>query len=162
MKPLFGFPMDMNPTSTEMLQSKRFTTHAVHLIQMIDTTINMLGPDIEMLTEIMYELGKKHVRYGVTPQMFPIMGQCLLQTIEECLTTEIATEKSANGGGNHFQYTPQMKEAWTHVYIALSTDMIQARKTLVWATRWNEDGILFLRVLSSSGFEYLAAANLWE
>ena len=114
--------MDMDPTSVEMLQSKRFTTHAVHLIQMIDTTINMLGPDIEMLTEIMYELGKKHVRYGVTPQMFPIMGQCLLQTIEECLTTSIASNSDS-----HFQYTPQMKQAWMQVYIALSTDMIRAR-----------------------------------
>jgi hemoglobin-like flavoprotein len=121
-KPLFGFPVDMDPTSSEMLQSKRFTTHAVHLIQMIDTTINMLGPDIEMLTEIMIELGKKHVRYGVTPQMFPIMGQCLLQTIEECLT-----KSAASGNSDHFQYTPEMKQAWLQVYIALSTDMIKAR-----------------------------------
>ena len=119
---MFGFPMDMDPSSVEMLQSKRFTTHAVHLIQMIDTTINMLGPDIEMLTEIMYELGKKHVRYGVTPQMFPIMGQCLLQTIDECLADSIA-----NNPDSHFQYTPQMKHAWMQVYIALSTDMIRAR-----------------------------------
>jgi hypothetical protein len=38
--------------------------HAAYLIQMIDTALNMLGPDIELLTEIMTELGIKHVRYG--------------------------------------------------------------------------------------------------
>jgi hemoglobin-like flavoprotein len=110
----------MDPSSTDMLQSKRFITHASHLIQMIDTTVNMLGPDIEMLTEIMLELGAKHVRYGVTPPMFPIMGKCLLQTIEECLTME--TE-----GGSRFIYTQEMKDAWVEVYIALSNDMVRAR-----------------------------------
>ena len=110
----------MDPNSNDMLQSKRFVTHASHLISMIDTTVNMLGPDIEMLTEIMLELGAKHVRYGVTPTMFPIMGQCLLLTLEECLA------ESKNGGS--FKYTQEMKDSWLEVYVALSHDMIRARK----------------------------------
>jgi hypothetical protein len=61
---LFGFPIDIDPTSPEVLTSKRFIMHAAYLIQMIDTALNMLGPDIELLTEIMTELGIKHVRYG--------------------------------------------------------------------------------------------------
>ena len=111
----------MDPNSNDMLQSKRFVTHASHLISMIDTTVNMLGPDIEMLTEIMLELGAKHVRYGVTPAMFPIMGQCLLQTIEECLTFQ-----SEHGSG--FKYSQDMKDSWLEVYVALSHDMIRARR----------------------------------
>jgi hemoglobin-like flavoprotein len=110
----------MDPNSAELLQSKRFSTHAAHFVSMIDTTVNMLGPDIEMLTEIMLELGAKHVRYGVTPQMFPIMGQCLLQTIEECLTME--TEH-----GSSFRYTQEMRDSWVEVYLALSNDMIRSR-----------------------------------
>jgi methyl-accepting chemotaxis protein len=86
--------------------------HAAYLIQMIDTALNMLGPDIELLTEIMTELGLKHVRYGVKPEMFPIMGDALLHTLE-------ATLKSS--------FTGPVKEAWVEVYSALSQDMIRAQ-----------------------------------
>lgn len=114
----------MDPNSHELLQSKRFVTHATHLISMIDTTVNMIGPDIQMLTEIMLELGAKHVRYGVTPEMFPLMGRALLQTIEECLVAETMN------GNSRFIYTEQMKNSWTEVYVALSSDMVRARKNL--------------------------------
>jgi hemoglobin-like flavoprotein len=111
-KVLFGFPIDIDPTSPEVLKSKRFLMHAAYLIQMIDTALNMLGPDIELLTEIMHELGLKHVRYGVKPEMFPIMGDALVHTLETTLK------------GN---FTEPVKEAWLQVYAALSQDMIRAQ-----------------------------------
>ena len=86
--------------------------HAAYLIQMIDTALNMLGPDIELLTEIMTELGIKHVRYGVKPEMFPIMGDALLHTLEKTLKSD---------------FTEPVKEAWIEVYSALSQDMIRAQ-----------------------------------
>lgn len=54
---MFGFPIDIDPKSAELVVSKRFLMHASYLIQMLDTALNMLGPDIELLTEIMTELG---------------------------------------------------------------------------------------------------------
>jgi methyl-accepting chemotaxis protein len=86
--------------------------HAAYLIQMIDTALNMLGPDIELLTEIMTELGIKHVRYGVKPEMFPIMGDALMHTLETTLKSD---------------FTEPVKEAWLVVYSALSQDMIRAQ-----------------------------------
>jgi len=82
---------------------------------MLDTALNMLGPDIELLTEIMLELGTKHVRYGVKPEMFPIMGDCLIQTMEETLKDGLSDE---------------VKEAWKETYAALSSDMIRAQKNV--------------------------------
>jgi hemoglobin-like flavoprotein len=86
--------------------------HAAYLIQMIDTALNMLGPDIELLTEIMTELGLKHVRYGVTPEMFPIMGDALIHTLETTLKDD---------------FTDPIREAWIETYSALSQDMIRAQ-----------------------------------
>jgi hemoglobin-like flavoprotein len=86
--------------------------HAAYLIQMIDTALNMLGPDIELLTEIMTELGIKHVRYGVTPEMFPIMGDALIHTLESTLKDD---------------FTEPVKAAWVEVYSALSQDMVRAQ-----------------------------------
>jgi nitric oxide dioxygenase len=74
----------------------------------------MLGPDIELLTEIMLELGHKHARYGVKPEMFPIMGDCLIGTLEKVLTDEVMTEDAV--------------AAWRETYKELSTDMCHAQR----------------------------------
>jgi Globin len=111
-KVLFGFPIDIDPNADELLKSRRFIMHASYLIQMIDTALNMLGPDIELLTEIMTELGQKHVKYGVKPEYFPKMGIALLGTLEELLGEA---------------WTEPVKEAWIETYAALSNDMIEAQ-----------------------------------
>lgn len=111
-KVLFGFPIDIDPNAPELLTSKRFIMHAAYLVQMLDTALNMLGPDIELLTEIMTELGTKHVRYGVKPEMFPIMGDALMHTLETTLKAD---------------FTEPVKEAWLQTYSALSQDMIRAQ-----------------------------------
>ena len=82
---------------------------------MIDKALSMLGPDIEILTEILMELGEKHVRYGVKPEYFPSMGRALIESVGEQL-------------GDSF--TPSMKADWVEVYGALSYDMIRAQKNV--------------------------------
>lgn len=79
---------------------------------MIEASLNMLGPDIETLTEIMADLGSRHIRYGVRAHMFPMMGRCLIATLEECLPDGY--------------FSPSMKEAWVETYKALSDDLIIA------------------------------------
>ena len=111
-KVLFGFPIDVDPTSDDVRKSKRFLMHASYMIQMLDTALNMLGPDIELLTEIMAELGEKHVRYGVKPEYFPKMGDALYFTLKETLKDG---------------WTDATKDAWEKTYGALSQDMIKAQ-----------------------------------
>lgn len=108
---LFGFPIDLDIDSPDLLQSKRFIAQAVYFWSMIDTSLNMLGPDIELLAEIMAELGKKHVVYGVKPEMFPIMGDALIWTLKESLGDKL---------------TDDHEVAWKETYGALSSDMIRA------------------------------------
>ena len=52
-KILFGFRANLDPESDELLLSKRFKMHASYIIEMLDTAMDMLGPDSELLTEIM-------------------------------------------------------------------------------------------------------------
>jgi hypothetical protein len=35
------------------------------MIPMFDAALNMLGPDTETLNEILNDLGKRHIKYGV-------------------------------------------------------------------------------------------------
>ena len=95
-----------------MLESRRFTMHAVYMIQMLDSALQMLGPDDELLTEIMLELGVKHQRYGVKPEMFTVMGDSLIKMLEVVLEGSFDTETRA---------------AWVETYAALSQDMVKAQ-----------------------------------
>jgi hemoglobin-like flavoprotein len=79
---------------------------------MLDTALHMLGPDLELLTDIMTKLGDKHVRYGVKPEMFPIMGDALIHTLKTILKAD---------------FTEPVKEAWLKTYSALSQDMLRAQ-----------------------------------
>ena len=77
---------------------------------MLDMALGMLGPDIELLSEIMSELGEKHVRYGVLPEMYPLMGEALIGALEDAFKSPLKSN---------------VKDAWREVYGALSSDMVR-------------------------------------
>jgi len=109
-KALFGFPIDIDTDSQELLTSKRFLMHACYLVQMVDTALSMLGPDDSLLTEIMLDLGSKHKRYGVKPEMFAIMGEAIISALQNTLKDD---------------FTDLVEQAWLEVFKELSGDMIQ-------------------------------------
>eukprot|EP00980_Cylindrotheca_fusiformis_P003632 scaffold814_cov100-Cylindrotheca_fusiformis.AAC.14 len=115
-KIIFGFPEDMDPNSSEVMKSTRFVKHAKYFIQMIDKALNMLGPEEDMLTEILMELGQKHVRYGVRAEYFPAMGRALIDAVASNLDED--------------KFDQGVKSDWVEVYGALSYDMIRGQRTL--------------------------------
>jgi hemoglobin-like flavoprotein len=109
-KEIFGFGKD---SGTKLIDSERFQRHAIYFIQMINKAIGFLGPDIEFLTEMLMDLGAKHVIYGVKPEYFPSMGRALLHSLQDALGDE---------------FKQQTRDAWVEVYGAMSYDMIRAQK----------------------------------
>lgn len=81
---------------------------------MLDSALHMLGPDIELLTDIMTDLGAKHVGYGVKPDLFIIMGDCLMDVLSDLLPEG--------------KFTPSVKSSWKEVYGALAADLMKANK----------------------------------
>ena len=57
----------MYPDVNELVGSRRFLMHATFLLEMIDSTIEILGTDdsYEKLKLTLAEVGKKHATYGV-------------------------------------------------------------------------------------------------
>lgn len=84
-------------------------------MSMVDRAVGLLGPDIELLTEILLELGVKHERFGVKASYYVPMGQALIQMLEELL-------------GKDKYFTDDVKDSWLEVYQALSYDMIRAKQ----------------------------------
>lgn len=76
---------------------------------MLDTSLQMLGPDIELLTEINHELGMRHIRYGVTKSMYAFMGEALIFTLDMFLGDSFTKEK---------------REAWEDIFCQLTKDIL--------------------------------------
>lgn len=95
----------------EFYKSKQLLTHASFFVKMLDRSVMLLGPDIELLTDILLDLGKKHQTYGVKTDFYEPMGRALLETMEELL-------------GERF--TSEIRSSWINVYAAMSYDMVRA------------------------------------
>lgn len=112
---VFGFPKDLDPQSKDALDNERFVKKAKWFIrvfiQMIERSLDMLGPDTELLTELLVELGQRHVRYGVKTEYYPAMGKVLLVVLEDVLEEKVFTE--------------EVRDNWNEVYTALYSDMIK-------------------------------------
>ena len=81
------------------------------MIEMMDKALSLLGPDAELLAEVMGELGKKHVHLGVLDETYyPVMGEALFHSLCELLGEE--------------KFNPKVREAWERVYGALSGAMV--------------------------------------
>lgn len=88
--------MNWSHDSTQLLNSRRFKTHTAKTIKTIDTAMNLLGPDNESLTEVMHDLGRRHVGYGVKPCHFPVLGEALIYTLKAILGEKKFGEKETN------------------------------------------------------------------
>lgn len=95
----------------DLVRSKRFVTHAKFFVGMIDKSLNLLGPDIELLTTILLDMGRQHHNFGVEASHYPPLGQAVLATLEELLKDK---------------FTPKVRGAWVEVYQAMSYDMIRS------------------------------------
>lgn len=69
--------------------------------------------NMNKLAPILQNLGRKHVSYGVTAEMYPSVGEALLLALEKGLGDE---------------FTPEAKEAWGWMFGNMSTICIEAAK----------------------------------
>jgi hemoglobin-like flavoprotein len=77
------------------------------LMQMIGTAIELLGR-ADQLTPAWQALGRRHAGYGAEDEDYEIVGTALLLTFEQELGPA---------------FTPDVREAWTQLYVILATTM---------------------------------------
>jgi len=103
---VFGF--DNNDENIH--KTPKFIDFANHFVEVIDQAVQMLGPDLELLTDFFVDLGDKHSKeYGIKPKFYPILGRVLMEQLEEML--------------GHNVFTVHTKVCWLQVYEAFARDM---------------------------------------
>ncbi|MEM7811626.1 MAG: globin family protein [Planctomycetota bacterium] len=105
----YGRLFELDPTLKELFPDD-MAEQGKKLMQTLGVAVGSLR-DLEGLVPVVQDLGRRHVDYKVTSEMYSTVGQALLDTLEK-------------GLGDAF--TPEAKEAWTEVYVTLSTVMIEA------------------------------------
>ena len=109
-KKVFGFGTDFNPTAAELKKSGGLHI-AVNILQRFDASLNLMGPDYEMLEEILTELGQRHVGYGVKAHYFPFMGKAIMYALEDTLQDK---------------WTDEARAAWNEVYQEISGTIMKS------------------------------------
>ena len=67
--------------------------------------------DMEKILPVASDLAVQHVEYGVRPEHYETVGDCLIHTLHQGLCDEM---------------TPELEQAWVAAYTALSGAMISA------------------------------------
>lgn len=108
--PVFAFGRDSSKEK-EFYKSPKLIQHAKMYIVALDKAIGLLGPNFELLQEILHDLGDKHRRFGVSPQFFKPMGQAIIETLQELLGDKL--------------FTPKIKESWIECFQLLADGMTE-------------------------------------
>jgi hypothetical protein len=111
---MYSFAENFAADSDELYHCQRFLTHARGVIDMLDAALNMMGPDVVPLQMILFELGSRHVAYGVLPAHYGIVGEALLYTLATALGDK---------------WTPHVKRGWASIFRFISTAMMEGANT---------------------------------
>lgn len=82
----------------------------VKLIDMLSSIVSRLE-QLEVLTDDIASMARRHVQYGVRPAHYKLVGKALMWTLEKGLGSD---------------WTPELEDAWKNCYTLLSETMINA------------------------------------
>eukprot|EP00934_Nitzschia_sp_Nitz4_P002340 Nitzschia sp. Nitz4//scaffold95_size97785//44405//45694//NITZ4_004666-RA/size97785-processed-gene-0.16-mRNA-1//1//CDS//3329560469//2340//frame0 len=87
-----------------------FARKTLSFIRALDMAVGFLDPDLTPLQEQLLAVGKRHVALGCHPYHWPVVGNVLLQVMEEYLGDK---------------WDPEVQEAWTVIYNFMSYYMVK-------------------------------------
>jgi hemoglobin-like flavoprotein len=103
----------VDPSLKHLFKATDMREQGQKLMQMIAFCVKGLDA-LDQLVPAVQNLGKRHAAYGVTDAHYDTVGGALLWTLEKGLGPA---------------FTPDVKSAWTTVYVLLASTMKSAAQT---------------------------------
>mmetsp|Transcript_3240 Transcript_3240/g.9099 ORF Transcript_3240/g.9099 Transcript_3240/m.9099 type:complete len:169 (+) Transcript_3240:153-659(+) len=113
-KLVFGFQKSDDFESASPRLQMGALIHSKRMVAMFDQALGMLGPDTELLAEMLAGLGKRHIQYGVRASFLPYMGKAIITTVKELLQDKAGL------------WNDEVEEAWNTVFESMSWDIMDA------------------------------------
>ncbi|KAG7362507.1 globin domain containing protein [Nitzschia inconspicua] len=82
-------------------------------VRMLSVAMDMLGPDLEPMQEVLTDLGAQHLDYGVMEGDYDLIGEALMMTLKEHLKD---------------QWTDRVQQSWRDVYIFIACTMMEGSR----------------------------------
>ncbi|MHB9020893.1 MAG: globin family protein [Halothiobacillus sp.] len=101
-----------DPSLKSLFKQGDMTAQGQKLMQMIGVAISKLD-ELDVLVPVLENLAKRHVGYGVQQAHYQIIGDALIQALDQGLGAD---------------FTPDVKNAWVTVYGVMADVMISASK----------------------------------
>jgi hemoglobin-like flavoprotein len=84
--------------------------HGLRMIEMLDSVLNLLGPDMDDLEQVLSGMGKRHAKMGVRKEHMESFGLAVRDALAEIMEDE---------------WTDAMEDAWIEVLECLTDILIQ-------------------------------------
>jgi hypothetical protein len=107
---IFGFPVTGKLKVTGM-QRMGLLIHGRRVVSMIHGTFGLLGPDVDLLEDFLFDLGHRHQSYGVKPEYFQYLGQAFQEVLKDILGD---------------LWTDQIDVAWETVFHEITTEITKS------------------------------------
>lgn len=107
---MFSFGSRFGADDDGLYSHPLFRRHAKGVVRMLDAAIQMMGPDMDPLADVLKQLGAQHTAYGVLPPHYAVVGQALLYMLETVLGEA---------------WTPLVQKGWEGIYHFVSTSMMK-------------------------------------
>jgi neuroglobin len=83
-KCVFGFTANQ-AIETNPLLRMGVLVHATRIVAMLDSILSLLGPDLDMVQEVLGGLGERHKRHGVQKEFFVLLVDALCLALHDIL-----------------------------------------------------------------------------
>jgi hemoglobin-like flavoprotein len=108
-KTIFGFQIKDNIEVNPMLRMG-LLVHGTRMVEMLDSVLDLLGPDTDLLADVLSGLGRRHQKLGVQKAHFPLLGLALRDALAEIMNDS---------------WTDAMEDAWMEVFDCLTEVITQ-------------------------------------
>ena len=86
--------------------------HGLRIVHMIDQILDMMGPDTDVLNEILLEQARRHQKHGVKKEHFAHMGTAIRGALSKNLDDNV--------------YTADVDKSWKEMFDILSVTIVQS------------------------------------
>eukprot|EP00522_Entomoneis_paludosa_P006109 CAMPEP_0172441402 /NCGR_PEP_ID=MMETSP1065-20121228/1946_1 /TAXON_ID=265537 /ORGANISM="Amphiprora paludosa, Strain CCMP125" /LENGTH=150 /DNA_ID=CAMNT_0013190753 /DNA_START=182 /DNA_END=634 /DNA_ORIENTATION=+ len=107
---IFSFAETYSLGDEALYVDPKFVKHSTSVIEMVTAAVKLLEQDdMDTLTSVLKDLGKRHALYDVLPAHYPIVGEALIMTLAAAL-------------GDAF--TEDVKKEWLNIADVIFTTML--------------------------------------
>ena len=111
-KLVFGFQPNQTNVETNPMLRMGLMMHGLRIVHMIDQILDLMGPDMDVLKEILQEQARRHQKHGVKKEHFAHMGTAIRGALSKILSSDV--------------YTADIDNSWKAMFDVLSATIAQS------------------------------------